>query len=237
MRPFWSTEGQAPYSFVVGVGQVVPGWDEACLDMAKGEKARITVPSSKAYGSSGYESFGIPPNCDLVFEIEMLSFDGDTSGAPSTEKESDPSTSQGPKSGKPGKEKYASSRAVLRGKPKVRACRWASARQELVSGNRDGTVTFWDARKAEPIYVMSAHQSDITQLFWIDKAQILVTSSKDKKVKFWKLPEEWRDKNVVEKEEREYIMQKQTESMIRFKKQQEKAELDSDEDDLAGWQN
>ena len=53
--------------------------------------------------------------------------------------------------GKPGKEKYASSRAMLNGKPKVRVCKWASSRQELISGNQDGTVTFWDARKAEPI--------------------------------------------------------------------------------------
>ena len=53
--------------------------------------------------------------------------------------------------GKPGKERYASSRAMLNGKPKVRTCRWATSRQELISGNQDGTVTFWDARQAEPI--------------------------------------------------------------------------------------
>jgi len=139
--------------------------------------------------------------------------------------------------GKPGKEKYASSRAMLLGKPKVRTCKWASNRQELISGNQDGTVTFWDARKAEQIYVMHAHQDAITQMMWLDKTQVLMTASKDKKIKFWKLPEEWRDKSVVEKEEREYIMAKQTESMIKFKAQQEKAELDSEEDDLAGWQN
>lgn len=55
--------------------------------------------------------------------------------------------------GKPGKEKYASSLATLAGKPKVRVCKWANARQELISGNQDGTVTFWDAKKVEPICI------------------------------------------------------------------------------------
>lgn len=104
--------------------------------------------------------------------------------------------------GKPGKEKYASSRAMLNGKPKVRNCRWASARQELVSGNQDGTVTFWDARKAEPICnclvtkladsffflrkdVMHAHQDAITQMHWLEKSQVLMTASKDKKIKVY----------------------------------------------------
>jgi len=58
---------------------------------------------------------------------------------------------------KPGKEKYAINIANLNGKPKIRVTCWSTGRAELMSGNADGTVTFWDAKKASPVYVLTAH--------------------------------------------------------------------------------
>lgn len=48
------------------------GWDEACLTMQQGEIAKILIRSDKGYGSQGFPAWGIAPNADLLFEIELL---------------------------------------------------------------------------------------------------------------------------------------------------------------------
>jgi FKBP-type peptidyl-prolyl cis-trans isomerase len=60
-----------PFTFPVGVGQVVPGWDEAFLSMRKGEKRTLIVPWWLGYGGLGRGP--IPPHATLVFEVELLS--------------------------------------------------------------------------------------------------------------------------------------------------------------------
>lgn len=72
---FWSTldPGGRPFNFQVGVGMVIRGMDEGIMSMNVGEKCRITIPSQHAYGPSGFPAWNIPPNADLIFEIELLS--------------------------------------------------------------------------------------------------------------------------------------------------------------------
>ena len=73
---FWSTKdpGQEPFTFAVGLGSVIKGWDESVIDMSIGEIARIHCSPDYAYGAGGFEAWGIMPNSELVFEIEVLSF-------------------------------------------------------------------------------------------------------------------------------------------------------------------
>lgn len=59
-----------PFKFQVGVGQVIPGWDEGMMMLPVGTKALLNIPSSLAYGAQ--EIPGIPANSDLVFEVEIL---------------------------------------------------------------------------------------------------------------------------------------------------------------------
>lgn len=63
--------GRSPFSFVLGEGQVIDGWDQGIVGMRVGEKVRLTIPAELAYGSSGQGP--IPPNSTLIFEVHMLS--------------------------------------------------------------------------------------------------------------------------------------------------------------------
>ncbi|XP_064652005.1 uncharacterized protein LOC135502797 [Lineus longissimus] len=74
-KKFWSTKdpGQKAFTFEVGIGKVIRGWDVGCLTMKVGEKAVLTVRGDKGYGKSGFPAWGITPNATLKFEIEVLS--------------------------------------------------------------------------------------------------------------------------------------------------------------------
>jgi len=61
-----------PFTFVLGRGQVIAGWDEGIALMHKGDKAVLLIPSAQAYGSRGAGNGAIPPNTVLRFDVELL---------------------------------------------------------------------------------------------------------------------------------------------------------------------
>lgn len=60
-----------PIDFTLGVGQVIPGWDEGIALLKVGDKARFVIPSHLAYGSRGAGGV-IPPNANLIFDVELV---------------------------------------------------------------------------------------------------------------------------------------------------------------------
>ena len=65
-----------PFTFKLGAGQVIRGWDEGVAGMKIGGKRTLLIPAWLGYGSSGAGGV-IPPNASLVFEVELLGVSGD----------------------------------------------------------------------------------------------------------------------------------------------------------------
>ena len=68
-----SFDRHEPFTFMVGVGKVIRGWDATLVDMRQGEKRTVIIPWWLAYGPNGRPPV-IPARASLVFEIELLDF-------------------------------------------------------------------------------------------------------------------------------------------------------------------
>ncbi|MCK9544060.1 MAG: FKBP-type peptidyl-prolyl cis-trans isomerase [Novosphingobium sp.] len=67
-----SLDRNQPFSFKLGAGQVIQGWDEGVVNMKIGEKRRLFIPSKLGYGAYGAGNI-IPANANLIFDVELLS--------------------------------------------------------------------------------------------------------------------------------------------------------------------
>lgn len=68
-----SYDRNKPFIVQIGAGQVIKGWDIGIIGMKEGGKRRIYIPSALAYGDQGAGNGLIPPNANLIFDVELLS--------------------------------------------------------------------------------------------------------------------------------------------------------------------
>ena len=132
----------------------------------------------------------------------------------------------------------------FRGKNPLRTIIYDEDKKNLITGDEIGNITIWCLKTGQPIFSWVAHSnSAITKLYYDKVDRILVSGAKDKSLKFWKLPNEWINEDVV-KFENEGLKNINNEiARRRIKAQNEFEEgiendFDSDlsqEDDLNGW--
>ncbi|XP_047055619.1 peptidyl-prolyl cis-trans isomerase FKBP15-1-like isoform X2 [Lolium rigidum] len=77
-----------PFEFTLGSGHVIKGWDQGLLGMCVGEKRKLRIPSKMGYGERGSPP-KIPGGATLVFDTELIAVNGKTSGADTSESNSE----------------------------------------------------------------------------------------------------------------------------------------------------
>lgn len=70
-KQFDTSAGSEPFSFELGAGRVIKGWDEGFENMKVGGKRKLIIPSEMAYGKRGAGTV-IPPDANLMFEVELV---------------------------------------------------------------------------------------------------------------------------------------------------------------------
>ena len=70
-----SLDRGTPFTFTLGAGQVIKGWDQGLLGACVGEKRKLLIPPELGYGATGSPP-KIPANADLVFETEVTGING-----------------------------------------------------------------------------------------------------------------------------------------------------------------
>ena len=136
-----------------------------------------------------------------------------------------------------GKEKFIEEISFFGADVQLRIIRFNEENNELYTGDEKGKITVFSLKTGESIFTWKGHEDAITQMFYDGAHRVLITASKDKKIIFWKLPEKWVNEDIEKFEKDEIKNLNDTMAMLKFQKELEKneEESDSDDDSLDEW--
>ena len=144
--------------------------------------------------------------------------------------------------GAPGRERLITEMSKFTiGTTKIRVCVSNYKNNELITGDEVGRVTIWSLKTGSPIYLWEAHpKSAITKMWLQADENLLWTGGKDLTINVWQLPDKWLSPEAQNFEENQVkdITARMAEQKITKKYRKNKdgeGEIDSDEDDLNGW--
>ena len=138
--------------------------------------------------------------------------------------------------GQPGKEKLISEISYFGGNVEIRVVKYDSNRNELITGDQGGKVIIWSLKSGQSIYAWQAHASAITQMHYDESKRVLLTTSKDKKVTFWKFPQDWINEDLKRFEQDEIGNINDTLALLKISKHNNNNnDSDSSDDSLNEW--
>ena len=75
-QQFDTSVGREPFTFTLGAGQVITGFDQGVVGMQVGGQRRLIIPPDLAFGPAGSQGGAVPPNATLLFDVELLEVQG-----------------------------------------------------------------------------------------------------------------------------------------------------------------
>jgi len=135
----------------------------------------------------------------------------------------------------PGKEKLIKEISYIDTQKELRLLKYYKKNNEVICGDENGIITVVSLKTGDPLVSFEAHKSVMTQMYWNEDARLLVTSGKDKSIKFWKAPEKWINEEIARFEQNELINQNASDAMLKLGKSKSTLYEDTEDSDLNGW--
>ena len=77
------------------------------------------------------------------------------------------------------------------GHSQITAIIWSKSTQEIITGDKNGSIAIWSNSSLRPVYVLKAHNGEIRSLNWLEDEKIMISGGTDKAYKVWRFPEIW----------------------------------------------
>lgn len=135
----------------------------------------------------------------------------------------------------PSKEHLMKEISFIEGNPKIRIIRYNPKRHELITGDGNGRIVVFDLVSGSSVYAWEAHKDEITQMYFDEYTNNLITGGKDKKLCVWKIPEKWIDDELEKFEKEDRKQQRDAHAILKLKTKLISIDNEDSDDDLNGW--
>ena len=136
----------------------------------------------------------------------------------------------------PGKEKLIKEISYFGTGIKLRCVIYIMEENQLITGDEIGRILIWNLKTGKVIYAWKAHEKAITKMNYFYDTKLLITASKDKMIKAWRIPDKWFKEEIKKFEDNEIKNMNDTMAMLKLQQTlKDDEDYNSDEDSLNGW--